>query len=84
MPHAHEAQQILIDREVSLETLPIYVRRARHDQHSLPNHHESLNGPYPLSYYADNGVNSAIIKLTPLPAAPGPARRNCSNRDERP
>jgi hypothetical protein len=75
---------MLIDGEVSLETLSIYVRRARHDPHSLPNHHESLNGPYPLSYYAGQGVNSAIVKLTPLLAALGPARRNGSNRDERP
>jgi len=75
---------MLIDGEVFLATLPIYVRRARHHPQSLPNHHEGLNGPYPFSYYAGKGVDSAIVKLTPLLAAVGPARRNGSNRDERP
>ncbi len=41
-----EAQQSLTGREVSLETLPLSVRRARHDPHSLPVHPESVTGPH--------------------------------------
>ncbi len=71
MPDAHEAQQTLIGLEVSLGTVPFYVRLACRDQPIRSDNHLSPDSPHRLSYYTDNRVYSLIIKLIPLPPRNG-------------